>query len=936
MSNLPQSAGVPATFKYFSSELQARNTGLIIRTGMIAAWLSAVIFALGAFQERNWQMIGLAANGLALALGLSAAYLLNRNRRSASAVWLTALTLGITFTTLNFFVSGVGIIIAAIGLLIYINLALQTLPTRPAIGLMFLGAAFMAAAWLVDQRGFVADRITIPLWIEQTIVVMGGIVILTLSVNLLERFEFRSLRGQLTLAFLLIALIPLWTTSIPQLLSIRESLNNDSNDLLIKNAQDTASEMDDLLDGLKQQVKVGAELPLFRVYLLGGEDRATEILETLYTLSHHDELIVSSALFSVSGINLLDTQPYRVGQSAADTGWFRQSMLSREPYVSELIYDENLLRPVLIVTAPVFDTNQKIIGLMRFIYDGQLIQQELERQNDWLGQNQHIILIDQNNIILAHNNLPELQMKTLTGLREEQVTALQDSGQLAPGEPESMDAGLQVLAQSLKTQAEKRFLQTSLLPNEAADQYATVVPLETKSWRVIFSRAINEFSLQLIGLTNTFLLISSLMALVVIIAASLAARLVTSPLKTLTESAERIGQGDLTAAGAGRVQAPIRIARSDEIGVLSTVMEQTARQLQDTLQGLEKRVTERTDELELANQQSARRATQLRALAQVASSVTNLQDLETLLPQVTETISRAFGFYHVGIFLLDASGTLAILRAANSEGGQKMLRRGHQLKVGQVGIVGHVTASGESRIALDVGADATFFNNPDLPETRSEVALPLKVGPQIIGALDVQSRVSNAFSTEDLEVLSLLADQIAIAIHNANLYEETNQSLLEAQVIFGQRQRDSWQAIGRDNALGFRYRNGQVESIRREEIVSSAEDGILQLPISLRDEALGTMQIHLPQQKRSWTNEEIRLYQTILERLAYALENARLFQDAQRLASKERVIGEIGSRIGASINLDNILQTTVQELSRVIPDSEIVIQLKPADDQDAG
>lgn len=923
MNNVP---AVPT--EHFSSATRARNTALVARTGMAAAWLSAAFFALSAFQEQSWQMIGLAVNGLVLALGLSVAYLLNRNQRSVSAVWLMAIMLGITFVTINFFVSGLGLVIAVIGLLIYINLALQTLPPRAALGLILLGLAFMAAAWLVDRHNFFADRISVPLWIEQTILVMGGIVVLTLSINLLERFEFRSLRGQLTLAFLLIAFIPLWTVSVPQLVSIRQSLTDNSNNLLIKNAQDTASEMDSMLEGFKQQVKVSAEIPLFGVYLAGGESRATETLDTLYTLIRQDELIVSGALLSPNGIDLLDTQPYRVGQNAANSGWFRQSMLAREPYVSEMIYDENLLRPVLVVSAPIFNDNQKIIGLMRFIYDAQVIQQEVERQNGWLGENQHIILIDQNNIILAHNSLPELQMKTLTGLREEQVAALQNSGLLAPGEPESMDAGLQILAQSLKDESEKRFIQTSLLPGEAANQYATVMPLGTKSWRIVFSRAINQFSEQLAGLTNTFLLISSLMALVVAAAASIAARLITAPLKTLTQSAQKIGQGKL--------ETNIQIARKDEIGALSTVMDTTAHQLQETLQGLENRVSERTDALEKANQENARRATQLRALAQVASSITNLQELQTLLPQVTETISRAFGFYHVGIFLLDASGTLAILRAANSEGGQKMLQRGHQLKVGQVGIVGYVTASGEARIALDVGADATYFNNPDLPETRSEAALPLKIGSEIIGALDAQSRMANAFSAEDLEVLGLLADQIAIAIHNARLYEDTNQSLREAQMLFGQSQRDSWQAIGRENALGFRYRNGQVEAIRREEIISAAEDGLLQLPISLRGETLGALQVHVPQQKRSWSNEEIRLYQTILERLAYALENARLFQDARRLAGKEQVIGEIGARIGASINLDNILQTTVQELSHVIPDSEIVIQLKTADDEGAG
>ena len=142
----------------------------------------------------------------------------------------------------------------------------------------------------------------------------------------------------------------------------------------------------------------------------------------------------------------------------------------------------------------------------------------------------------------------------------------------------------------------------------------------------------------------------------------------------------------------------------------------------------------------------------------MARATATNQNLETLLPNLVELISKQFDFYHVGIFLLDENKEFAELRAANSEGGKRMLEHQHKLGIGQSGIVGLVSATGKPRIALDVGADAAFFNNPDLPNTRSEMALPLLVSDDIIGVLDAQSTTANAFREDDVEVLSTLAD----------------------------------------------------------------------------------------------------------------------------------------------------------------------------------
>ncbi len=173
---------------------------------------------------------------------------------------------------------------------------------------------------------------------------------------------------------------------------------------------------------------------------------------------------------------------------------------------------------------------------------------------------------------------------------------------------------------------------------------------------------------------------------------------------------------------------------------------------------------------------------------------------------LTNLISAQLGYYHIGIFLLDQPREYAILSASNSEGGKRMLKRGHRLQVGRQGMVGYATSSGKPRIALDVGADAVFFNNPDLPETRSEMSLPLIVNEVIIGALDIQSTEAKAFTEEDYSVLSILADQVAIAIQSARSNEETKRALQEAEIASSQVTSRAWKEFsGEHDVKGYRF-----------------------------------------------------------------------------------------------------------------------------------
>jgi len=370
---------------------------------------------------------------------------------------------------------------------------------------------------------------------------------------------------------------------------------------------------------------------------------------------------------------------------------------------------------------------------------------------------------------------------------------------------------------------------------------------------------------------------------------------------------------------------------------------ETNKKLQELNRGLETRVASRTEELEHAYQRNERRAKLFEAIAQIARTTISNQAIEIVLTELVQLIGESFGFYHIGIFLLDENKEFAVLKAANSAGGKRMLERKHKLKLGQVGIVGYVTASGRPRIALDVGDDAAFFDNPDLPDTRSEMALPLRVADNIIGALDIQSTEPNAFQQEDIEILSILADQVSIAIQSAQSHETTQILLKEAQKASGSYLRSSWQALQlEEESLGYLMSDNKLIPLEKpltasyiqqaiadkETVKENGETATLAVPIRLRGEVIGVIDIHVTEE-HEWEQDEVDITEAIAERLSLALESAMLLKSTERRAEIERVTADISGKISASTQFDSILRIAAEELSRVFGGSEVLVQVQP-------
>jgi GAF domain-containing protein len=370
-------------------------------------------------------------------------------------------------------------------------------------------------------------------------------------------------------------------------------------------------------------------------------------------------------------------------------------------------------------------------------------------------------------------------------------------------------------------------------------------------------------------------------------------------------------------------------------------------------------------------EETQRRALQLEAAAEVARSATAILDVDELLNETVHLISDQFGFYHAGVFLVDEPRDYAILHAASSEGGQRMLEQGHRLAIGEVGIVGYVTATGTPRIALDVGEDAVHFANPYLPETHSEMALPLISRGEVIGALDVQSVRQAAFTEEDVSLLQTMADQLANAIKNAQLFETTRRrvaeleaarqaslhltSTLKLQPTLDAILKHTIQVISADDAHIFLYDGEQLEfgaarwagEIQKQPYAKPRPQGltytvarsgkrmivpdvqqhqffqdglwedwhgaIIGLPLKVSGQVRGVMNISFDA-PHSFNQEEVRALELLADQAAVAIENARLFEETKRRLDESRLLQQVMQAAASTLDFDKVLTRTIKTL----------------------
>jgi GAF domain-containing protein len=385
------------------------------------------------------------------------------------------------------------------------------------------------------------------------------------------------------------------------------------------------------------------------------------------------------------------------------------------------------------------------------------------------------------------------------------------------------------------------------------------------------------------------------------------ANYLAKPITGLRDMANKISRGEFNY----RIT---DIPHTRELAELAFDFNTMTENLSALINDLEQRVSERTTGI-------AKKTEQLRAASYIARQTSEAKDLASLLDMVVNLITDQFSFYHAGIFLINEAEDEAVLQTASSEGGKRMVEQGYSLLVGAQGIVGYVASQKRVRIALDVGSDAVFFNNPDLPLTRSEVALPLMVRNKVLGVLDIQSDQPQAFRIEDLDVLQTLADQVAIAIENARLLGESQAALLQLEAVSTIRMRDAWTKKLQEQKHNFTY---TPLGIRADASFNETTENALQAPIALRGQKIGSIALS-KKDKSTWSKIDEETINEVAIQVGLAVDNLRLLEDAQQRARQEQTIGELATRFSQSLDIDSLLQTAARELGKLPDISEVSV-----------
>lgn len=406
-------------------------------------------------------------------------------------------------------------------------------------------------------------------------------------------------------------------------------------------------------------------------------------------------------------------------------------------------------------------------------------------------------------------------------------------------------------------------------------------------------------------------------ALVLIVLAGMfAANYLAKPIVHLRDAANRISRGELE----HRIT---NIPATRELAELAVDFNAMTTNLSGLITDLEHRVAERTEDL-------TRKTDQLRAASYIARQTAEVQDLRLLLDTVVNLVTDQFGFYHTGIFLINEAGDQVTLLSASSEGGRRMIQKGHSLRAGTQGIVGHVAEQKKSRIALDVGTDAVFFNNPDLPLTRSEIALPLLVRDRLLGVLDIQSDKPGAFTVQDIDVLETLADQVSVAVEKAQLLDASQAAFSQLEALTAVRTREAWMQKLKERERVVTYTPLGL----RAEKTSNTESNALTVPIALRGQHIGTISI-ARKGNAPWTKQDEEMIQEVARQTGLAVDNIRLLEEATQRAKQEETVGELAFRFSQALDMDSLLQTAARELGQLPGIEETSVYIGQPDEQES-
>jgi GAF domain-containing protein/HAMP domain-containing protein len=844
---------------------------LALRTAwvMFAASVTLVIlYAILAWQMQAWQMAALTGLIVAYGAGAFAGIRYIQNKRADTGLWIIIIGMYLVFPGATLLIADIGVIFA-LACVILTYVVSRNLPEEQSARAVYISLG-AAALTVVLHFLNLSYRLTVPV-LQTVIPAITALIVLVASYFFISQsWNKSSLRNKLITIMLVVALIPLAIITFLSDRSTRASLTDDANEKLRAAAISVSSELDSFILSSLDTARYQAHLPAVVNFMSmppekrAGSAKETNLTNFLLAASYKDPVYITSiAVLDEKGITLADTSVADIGSSHASREYFKQATSTGLPYASGVEYDQVTKSASLYFAAPITNADGKIVGVFRIRYAAAILQEILTQKAGLVGEASFAVLLDKNYIRLAHGTARELVYKSVVPLDAAKLATLQEQRLMPPGTSEELSTNIARFAKGLDNYKETPFFEAELHATgiKNIDQVA-VVESNIQPWLVVFAQPQEIFLQPINAQTQASVIVALVIALGVGIFGLFVAQSLSGPIVRLTETAEEIAKGDIN------IQA--KVESGDEIGALATTFNRMTQQLRDFIGTLESRVAERTRNLELA--------------AEVGRTVSQVRALNVMLTDAAEIIRAQFNLYYTQVYLINPSQTALLLKAGTGHVGAELLKRNHQLVLNTNSINGRAAVERKSVVISDTAASGTFKPNPLLPDTRSEMAVPLLVGDRVVGVLDMQSIVPGSLSQDVLPAFEALAGQFAIAIQNATLLDETEQARAEVEAQARRLSRanyhDYLDAIHLPEETGYVFQNNTVTPLTVADGNAEENSSAIVAPISVTGESLGNLVVELGAASPLVKTDE--LVTAIARQVAEHIESLRLLETAER------------------------------------------------------